>query len=141
MDKLIREIRTTFVASEEITVLSVSHLKYTDAVLNEAMRIYPPVAFAAARVPPQGGAVACGRFIPEGVSIYEHSLHVGCAKTKQLTVLQTRVTINNLAMNRGSNFHRPDDFVPERWLADAPAEFAKDNKAAFQPMSVGEFRH
>lgn len=34
-------------------------------------------------------------------------------------------------------FHRPDDFVPERWLSDAPAEFTHDNKAAFRPFSVG----
>lgn len=35
------------------------------------------------------------------------------------------------------NFHRPRDFVPERWLDNAPAEFANDDKAAFQPFSIG----
>lgn len=43
-----------------------------------------------------------------------------------------------LAMNKTeSNFARPDDFVPERWLADAPAEFSNDVKQAFQPFSLG----
>lgn len=36
-----------------------------------------------------------------------------------------------------SSFHRPDDFVPERWLANAPPEFASDRKAAMQPFVVG----
>jgi hypothetical protein len=35
------------------------------------------------------------------------------------------------------NFARPTDFVPERWLANAPAEFAHDNKAIFKPFSMG----
>ena len=35
------------------------------------------------------------------------------------------------------NFHRPDEFLPERWLKDGPEEFANDNKAAFNPFSFG----
>jgi cytochrome P450 len=35
------------------------------------------------------------------------------------------------------NFHRPDDFEPERWLKDQPAEFANDQKAASQVFSLG----
>jgi cytochrome P450 len=35
------------------------------------------------------------------------------------------------------NFHRPTEFCPERWLDDAPLEFAKDNKPVFQPWSMG----
>lgn len=37
----------------------------------------------------------------------------------------------------GTNFHRPDEFLPERWLANAPREFANDKKAAMQPFVVG----
>jgi len=35
----------------------------------------------------------------------------------------------------GSNFHRPEEFLPQRWLGDV--EFADDNRAVFQPFSVG----
>lgn len=37
------------------------------------------------------------------------------------------------------NFHRPDDFVPERWLPnkDPYSEFADDDRAACQPFSLG----
>jgi cytochrome P450 len=34
-----------------------------------------------------------------------------------------------------SNFHRPEEFLPQRWLGDV--EFADDNRAVFQPFSVG----
>ena len=35
------------------------------------------------------------------------------------------------------NFHNPDDFVPERWLADPPEEYKYDDKAAMQAFSTG----
>ena len=34
-----------------------------------------------------------------------------------------------------SNFHRPEEFLPQRWLGDV--EFADDNRAVFQPFAVG----
>ena len=34
-----------------------------------------------------------------------------------------------------SNFHRPDEFLPQRWLGDA--EFANDDRAVMQPSAVG----
>ena len=52
----------------------------------------------------------------------------------------TSVTVNLWAAHRSaSNFHRPNDFVPERWLAgDAcPAEFRGDDRGAFNPFGVG----
>src|SRR2546423_11613776 len=34
-----------------------------------------------------------------------------------------------------SNFRRPDEFLPQRWLGDA--EFADDDRAVMQPFAVG----
>ena len=34
-----------------------------------------------------------------------------------------------------SNWHRPEDFLPQRWLGDT--EFANDDRAASQPFSFG----
>lgn len=42
-----------------------------------------------------------------------------------------------MANSLESNFHRPDDFIPERWLKNAPPEFASDNKAACNVFSLG----
>jgi cytochrome P450 len=50
--------------------------------------------------------------------------------------LQTGVAVAQYAAYRSStNFARPDDFVPERWLD--PTLFPGDNKAVLQPFFVG----
>lgn len=38
------------------------------------------------------------------------------------------------------NFHRANEYIPERWLSEADGgspEFANDDKAVFQPFSTG----
>lgn len=35
------------------------------------------------------------------------------------------------------NFAHPERFAPERWLPNAPSDFANDKKEAFQPFSIG----
>lgn len=35
------------------------------------------------------------------------------------------------------NFEAPEEFIPERWLADRDARFAKEKKDVFQPFSFG----
>ncbi|KAI0024058.1 cytochrome P450 [Xylariomycetidae sp. FL0641] len=46
--------------------------------------------------------------------------------------------MNLLAAHRDpANFHRPLEFLPERWVKEMPAEFEKDDKAVFKPFSIG----
>jgi cytochrome P450 len=42
LDKLVKEIRTTFQNEDSITMVSTSGLKYELAVIEEALRIFPP---------------------------------------------------------------------------------------------------
>ena len=35
------------------------------------------------------------------------------------------------------NFSSPDEFDPERWLANPPSKYKNDDKAALQPFSLG----
>lgn len=85
------------------------------------MRLYPPVAVTLPRVVPSGGEIIDGLYVPAG----------------------TTVGVNHLATYHSEkNFHRPRDFVPERWLDDCnesgEANLPRaDTKAAFQPFSVG----
>ncbi|KAF7186799.1 Versicolorin B desaturase [Pseudocercospora fuligena] len=115
MKKAVQEVRSAFKSSDEIDVYSVNRLSYMSAVLEEAMRIYPPVPDQAQRTPPVGGGQVLGKWLPEEACIHVHQYSLNHSET---------------------NFHRADEFVPERWLPDAPAEFEKDDKYAFQPFSV-----
>lgn len=54
------------------------------------------------------------------------------------TLIQTSVALQLYAACRSSsNFHRPDEFLPERWLAPADPAFAADRREVSQPFSVG----
>lgn len=115
--RLTAEIRATFAAQEEITMLATAQCPYLKAAIEEGMRLYPPVPATVPRwVPPQGEEVN-GRFVPGGVA-------VGC---------------NQLACGHSErNFHRAKEFLPERYLELPPgSEFANDDRAAMQPFSMG----
>jgi averantin hydroxylase len=114
--KLNNEVRSAFKHEDEIDLVSVSKLDYMLAVLDEGMRVYPPVPNAGNRVVPPSGTMVAGKWVAGGTS---------------LQVLQYA------ANHSPANFHRPDDFVPERWLANPPVEFADDDRAARAPFSAG----
>ena len=67
MDKLRQEIRSSFNSDKEITTVAVSGLKYLHAVIEEALRCYPPVPTGLPRIIPKGGEVLLGRYVPENV--------------------------------------------------------------------------
>ena len=67
MRKLQDEVRGSFAAEGEITLTSVSKLSYMLACLDEALRMYPPVAFGMPREVFEGGVSIAGTFVPEKV--------------------------------------------------------------------------
>lgn len=67
--RLAAEVRTSFSTEDEIDLLSVQRLKYLTAVIEESLRMYPPVASALPRRTQSGGDFICGQFVPEGVSL------------------------------------------------------------------------
>ncbi|KAF4472377.1 Isotrichodermin C-15 hydroxylase [Fusarium albosuccineum] len=113
-DKLVDEIRSELNSEDEITIARVNQLSYTVAVLNEGLRMYPPVPIGLPRKVPMNGEVVQGYWLPEktGVSVPHWS-----------------------AYRSDTNFLEPDSFIPERWLGDP--RFASDNKAVLQPFSMG----
>lgn len=66
--RLQREVRTAFSSADEINIASANRLSYMLAVLNESLRMYPPVTANLVRIVPPGGAEIGGQFIPGGVS-------------------------------------------------------------------------
>lgn len=68
MEKLKHEVRSTFANESEITASAVNNLSYMLGVLNEALRLYPPVTSSLVRVVPPGGDMIADHWVPAGVS-------------------------------------------------------------------------
>ncbi|EFQ36369.1 cytochrome P450 [Colletotrichum graminicola M1.001] len=116
MEKLVREIRTSFDSEQDITIARMQRLEYLQACINETLRVYPPSVTGFQRVTPPEGAEICGRFVPGGTSVY----------------------VSNYACFRSElNFKDPEKFIPERFLDQTGDYFEYDNRAALQPFSYG----
>ncbi|KLO10727.1 cytochrome P450 [Schizopora paradoxa] len=98
-----------------------SSLPYLNAVINEALRLQPPVPVYLQRAPQagSGGRWVASQFIPEG----------------------TAVDVAPYALHRDPRYFspHPDEFIPERWLKpteDTETKFTT-NMLAFIPFSMG----
>ena len=64
MKKLVEEVRGAFSTEGDITISSVSKLPYILAVVNEGLRMYPPVPIGLPRVVKGKGIVVDGKWVP-----------------------------------------------------------------------------
>lgn len=62
------EVRSAFQDGISIDIQSVNSLKYLSAVIQEALRLFPPVPEGLPRVVPPGGQSICDLWVPGGVS-------------------------------------------------------------------------
>lgn len=67
--RLVDEIRGAFTSEEEIGYESVKSCKYMTAVLDETLRIYPPVPTSMQRMVPEGGGYVEGKWVPGGTIV------------------------------------------------------------------------
>ncbi|OJJ55057.1 hypothetical protein ASPSYDRAFT_135540 [Aspergillus sydowii CBS 593.65] len=108
---LISQVRTAFPSYEDITSQSVAtKVPLLDAVLNESMRLNPVLPGPMWRRTDKA-IVVDNVVVPGGTE-------VGVVR---LSVFQNKQA-----------FHKPDQFIPARWLEDMG-----DNREAFQPFGVG----
>lgn len=116
MEKLTAAIREDFTSTQDINGIRLQQHDLLYAILKESLRLYPPAPDMLFRWTATESAIVAGRVVPLGTSL----------------------TVNIWAAHRSpANFHRPTEFLPERWLSDAVGEFEGDDKAAFKPFSVG----
>ncbi|KAL2192616.1 cytochrome P450 [Corynascus similis CBS 632.67] len=119
--RLVGEVRSSQFGSESDLVWSkVKDLRFLEATLLEALRLFPPSPASQQRVVPRGGATVDGYRLPEG----------------------TTVAVPPWASTRSHlNFADPDDFRPERWLAageeGSDKRFANDRLGASLPFGTG----
>lgn len=129
-DRLKTEIRTAFTRYEDIDAASANTLPYLRVVIQEAMRVFPPLPFALPRVVPVGGSTVDGHHVPGGVCNIHHSL----CRIKSSQSKQTIVSTSPFAACMASaNFKGPWEFKPERWLG----QNVTDDLEASQPFSLG----
>ncbi|KAF9873804.1 cytochrome P450 [Colletotrichum karsti] len=114
LKKLNDEVRSAFGSEDEIDMVSVQKLQYMQAVINEGLRMYPPVPTGIMRRVSEGDGFFLGQYVPKG----------------SLVQVWHWPTFHNPA-----HFTLPDSFIPERWLDDP--RFAGDKKTSFEPFSVG----
>ncbi|KAJ3544836.1 hypothetical protein NM208_g1879 [Fusarium decemcellulare] len=114
MEKLVKELTTSFSSDDEMTIDNTDRLPYLAAVLEEGLRLYSPAVAQFPRQVPKGGATIDGGYVPGGTS----------------------VGVNHYAAYHSVlNFSRPNEFIPERFID--VAEFPDDRREVLQPFSVG----
>ncbi len=114
LKKLTEEIRSAFDGLDDVTLDKAARLRYVHAVLQEAMRLYPPLPIALPRTTPVGGSTICGEYVPANVT----------------------VGVNHFATYRmEQHFKNPTEFHPERWLSDP--EYLHDHLDAVEVSYYG----
>lgn len=85
-----------------------------ESVINEAIRLYPPVLFGSQRVTPDEGIQIEDVYIPGDTIVYmpQWQLH-----------------------HDARNFEKPHEFIPERWTSKPEMVL---NRSAFIPFMIGE---
>lgn len=67
LSKLQEEIRASFASEKDITVTACNQLEYLNAVLTEALRIFPPAPTGLPRIVDREGDMIAGKWVPGGV--------------------------------------------------------------------------
>ncbi|KAI0412444.1 cytochrome P450 [Xylaria grammica] len=104
------EVRERYTSYVDINSSSAQQLPYLQAVIAEALRLYPPGAQGLPRLSP--GATIDGLWVPKSTEVY---------------------TCTTAASRNPDYWHRPDEFIPERWIDPE----STDVKAASQPFLLG----
>ncbi|KAL8798623.1 MAG: hypothetical protein Q9182_006517 [Xanthomendoza sp. 2 TL-2023] len=104
----------SYLEEKDMSIASLSVNETLNAILDETLRLFPPIPSHLWRKVPKGGSEICGRFVPENVTVGL------CPYAVQ---------------RREDYFPNADRFQPERWM-DKQAR-SNNNVKAFNPFSLG----
>jgi cytochrome P450 len=90
-NQLREELRSTFSTFDDLAIGKLGRLKYLNAVIQEGLRMYPPVPIALPRRTPTGGAQVEGRYVPGNVicSVPHYSTYLRCACSSRRVTLSS----------------------------------------------------
>ena len=101
-----------FQNEQTVTFSEANQLKYMDACVKEAFRLFPAAGLPMERIVPPQGATIAGRAIPGGTIVGCN----GCVIHREEAVFGAQT----------------DDFVPERWLEASPEKLKAMNASMVQ---------
>ncbi|TDZ29993.1 Averantin hydroxylase [Colletotrichum spinosum] len=113
--RLAAEVRGALGDHDDIRWDRVRHLRFLEATIFEALRLFPPSPASQQRVVPEGGATIQGYRVPHGTTV---------AVPPWVSTHSSR------------NFALPDEFRPERWLGE-DERFSADRLGASLPFGTG----
>ncbi|KAI5918888.1 cytochrome protein [Camillea tinctor] len=122
LKRVTEEVRNAFNSEDEITFNETrARLPYMMACLDEGLRLFPPIPLGLPRIIPKGPPVQIsGWTIPQDSVVSVHHLS---------------------AYHSELNFHRAQEYIPERWLpestGDSASPFFNDRRDAHKPFSFG----
>ena len=70
MSTLLSEVREAFTSKDDVKLNALEQLPYLNAVINEGLRLCPPVPIMLPRLVPEGGDTICGTWLPAGVGAF-----------------------------------------------------------------------
>lgn len=114
-NRLINEIRGALATEEDVRWEKVKDLRYLEATIHEALRLFPPSPASQQRIVPRGGATIDGYHVPAGTTVAVPPW---------------------VSTHSPLNFHNPYEFRPERWLGE-DNEFSNDRLNASLPFGTG----
>jgi len=114
--KLRQEITDNFNTIADINSSTLASLTYLNAIIEETLRMAPPIAGELPRITVEPETIVCGYKFPKGVTL--------------------SVFLPGLSRDK-RYFTDPDSFIPERWFEEGYKRDQSLGAKAFQPFSLG----
>ena len=153
VENLRTEIKGLWKEDTPFNVWDFQNAEYLNGVINEGMRMHPPVPSGVQRITPPEGVTIDGVFVPGGVNIAVSSWAIGRCKYPSSHTLVADIppflfsmpqltssfspTNTPLSLSLApAHYTSPTTFIPERWSSRPELII---NRNTFAPFSLGPF--
>jgi cytochrome P450 len=131
--KLREELEPLLLPDGSIDHREAQHANWLNGVINEALRLHPPVPSAVQRTTPPEGIQIGETYVPGNVNVWCPQYAIG--RCKDFGCCRASLYILTIFAAEKA-YTDPNSFVPERWFSKP--EMIK-NKSCFAPFSAGMF--